>query len=92
MVQLLQPPVPCQPSVIVPFYRVRAVRPSLIDPRFTGDPWIVDHGDGTASVRLDDYPITALSLGAFDLPALNRVWTELRSHLTKRRRCYPPKQ
>jgi hypothetical protein len=50
----------------------------LLDPRFAGDPWIVDHCDGSASVRLGDYSLTILSLGAFDLPALNRVWTELR--------------
>jgi hypothetical protein len=92
MVQLSPPPVPSPSPLGAPACRVRAVRPSLIDPRFVGDPWIVDHCDGTASVRLDDYPITTLLLGAFDLPALNRVWTELRSYLTKRRRSYPPKQ
>jgi hypothetical protein len=54
------------------------MRPSLLDARFGGDPWIVDHEDGTASVRLGDYRLTRLSLGAFDLPALNRLWTRMR--------------
>jgi hypothetical protein len=87
MVDLL----PSPSSVPVLFRRVRAVRPALIDPRFVGDPWIVDHCDGTASVRLDDYPIATLALGVFDLPALNRLWTDLRWRLTKRHRAYPPK-
>jgi hypothetical protein len=54
------------------------VRPSLLDHRFTGDAWIVDHRDGTASLRLGDYPLTTLPVAAFDLPALNRFWTNLR--------------
>jgi len=78
MVHLL--PSPVQPSLSshpLP-YRVRAVRPSLLDQRFVGDPWVVDHGDGTASLRLDDYLLTTVCLCAFDLPALNRAWTDLR--------------
>ena len=58
--------------------RVRAERPSLLDQRFSGDPWIVDHLDGSASVRLGDYALATLALCAFDLTALNRLWTELR--------------
>ena len=78
MVQLLHAPTRSTVRPSVSTYQVRAVRPSLLDPRFTGDAWIVDHCDGTASVCLDDYLLTTLSLVAFDLPALNRVWTALR--------------
>ena len=91
MVALLPPPVQLS-SPSVPLCRVRAVRPSLIDPRFVGDAWIVDHRDGTASARLDNYTVTTFSLGAFDLPALNRFWTDLRWRFTTRSRAYPPSQ
>ena len=37
-------------------------------------------GYGTASVCLDDYLLTTLTLGAFDLPVLIRVWTAMRHH------------
>jgi hypothetical protein len=83
MVHLLQAPARLTPHTCSQNCRVRAVRPSLLDARFVGDPWIVDHCDGTASVSLDDYPLTRLLLGVFDLPALNRVWTELRNRIAR---------
>jgi hypothetical protein len=57
---------------------LRSVRPSLLDPRFTGDPWIVDHRDGTASVCLADYRLTGMHALSLDLPSLNRVFGQLR--------------
>lgn len=70
----------------------RSVRPSLIDLRFTGDPWVVDHCDGTASVRLDNYPLARLEMLPLDLPALNstlaalRLWEARRAFYRARRR------
>jgi len=64
---------------------LRSVRPSLLDLRFTGDPWVVEHEDGTASVRLDDYRLARIQTGPFDLPSLNQLLLQLRQWQTRRR-------
>jgi hypothetical protein len=56
---------------------IRASRPSLIDLRFKGDPWVVDHG-AIAAVCLGDYPMTHLAASPFDLPTLNRTLQQVR--------------
>lgn len=61
-----------------PLARLRCVRPSLLDLRFTGDPWVVDHEDGTASVRLDDYLLARIEAMPFDVPSLNQLFLQLR--------------
>ncbi|MGH7174093.1 MAG: hypothetical protein ACRELF_09115 [Gemmataceae bacterium] len=65
--------------------RLGSVRPSLLDLRFTGDPWVVDHEDGTASVRLDDYRLARIQTVPFDLPSLNQLLLQLRLWQTRRR-------
>jgi hypothetical protein len=69
----------------------RCVRPSLLDLRFTGDPWVVDHQDGTASVRLEDYRLAWIELLPFDVPSLNRLLLQLRQSQARRlaRLCRP---
>ncbi len=57
---------------------LRSVRPSLVDLRFTGDPWVVDHADGTGSLRLDNYPLVRVRALPFDFPFLNRTLLQLR--------------
>jgi hypothetical protein len=64
---------------------LRSVRPSLLDLRFTGDPWVVDHHDGTSSVKLDDYRLARIQTVPFDLPSLNCLWMQLRQ--CRMRRC-----
>jgi hypothetical protein len=64
---------------------LRCVRPSLLDLRFTGDPWVVDHKDGTASVRLDNYWLARIQAMPFDLPSLNRLLLQLRQWQVRRR-------
>jgi hypothetical protein len=64
---------------------LRSVRPSLLDLRFTGDPWVVDHHDGTASVRLDNYRLARLHTLPFDLPSLNQLFLQLRQWQMRRR-------
>jgi len=64
---------------------LRSVRPSLLDLRFTGDPWIVDHQDGTASVRLDNYRLVRIQTGPFDVPCLNHLLLQLRDSRIRRR-------
>ncbi|HZV07421.1 MAG TPA: hypothetical protein VE999_20220 [Gemmataceae bacterium] len=63
---------------------IRSVRPSLLDVRFTGDPWVVDHEDGTASVRLDNYRLARIQTMPFDLPSLNQLLLQLRLWQTRR--------
>jgi hypothetical protein len=81
-------PVASPPQPIRP---LRSVRPSLVDLRFTGDPWVVDHRDGTASLRLDNYPLVRLRALCFDLPVLNHFLLQLRQWQARRvilrRRC-----
>jgi hypothetical protein len=65
---------------------VRASRPSLLDLRFKGDPWLVDRRDGTGALCLGDYSLLHIRALALDLPSLNRIWLQLR--LGQARRQY----
>jgi hypothetical protein len=56
---------------------LRASRPSLIDLRFKGDPWVVEQVGG-AAVCLGDYQLTQFTASPFDLPSLNRWLQQLR--------------
>lgn len=68
-----------------PASTLQSVRPSLLDLRFTGDPWVVDHEDGTSSVRLDDYRLARIQTVPFDLPSLNQLLLQLRLWQVRRR-------
>ena len=79
-------PLPAPPSVAAsPLCPLRSVRPSLLDLRFTGDPWVVGHQDGTASVKLDDYRLARIQSLPIDLPSLNCLWMQLRQCQMRRR-------
>jgi hypothetical protein len=56
----------------------RTIRPSLLDLRFTGDPWVVGRSEQGASLCLDNYQLATLSAVCFDLPSLNRTLCHLR--------------
>lgn len=62
----------------------RMVRPSVLDLRFTGDPWVVARGEGGASLCLDGYQLTSLYALPFDIPSLNRTLCRLRRPPTRR--------
>jgi hypothetical protein len=64
--------------------RVRAVRPALTDLRFKGDPWVVDHQDGTASLCLGDYALVRIGVLPIDVPSLNRTLHQVRLGQTRR--------
>ena len=64
---------------------LRSVRPSVLDLRFTGDPWVVDQQDGTATVRLDNYRLARIESLSFDVPSLNRLFLQLRQCQMRRR-------
>jgi len=64
---------------------LRMVRPSLIDPRFTGDPWIVDVRNGTFALCLGDYCLAGIQGVTIDLPSFNQVFDRLRNRRPRRR-------
>ncbi len=85
MLPTLPPPGPLleRPARLV---TMRASRPSLIDLRFKGDPWIVADG-ARGSVRLGDYPLAQVVVSPLDLPSLNSTLWQIR--LGQARRNYP---
>lgn len=65
---------------------LRMVRPSLLDLRFTGDPWIVGgEEDGTFTLCLGDYCLAGIRGVTFDLPSFNHVFDRLRNRRARRR-------
>jgi hypothetical protein len=76
---------PCTIHAPKPAGPLRSVRPSLLDLRFTGDPWVVEHDDGTATVRLDNYRLARIQTVPFDLPSLNQLLLQLRLWQMRRR-------
>src|SRR3712207_2014073 len=57
---------------------LRSVRPSLLDLRFTGDPWMADRRDGTASLCLDDYRLAQIGVLSLDVPSFYRSLLRMR--------------
>jgi hypothetical protein len=57
---------------------VKTVRPSVLDLRFTGDPWIVPQADDTAVLCLDDYRLVGISLLSVDLNSFNQRLFQMR--------------
>lgn len=82
MLESLMPRTVRSPGTCTPF---RSVRPSLLDLRFTGDAWIVDQHDGTATVRLDNYRLSRVPLSPFDVPSMNQQFQQLRQWQIRRR-------
>jgi hypothetical protein len=72
---------------------LHSVRPSLLDLRFTGDPWVVGGRDDVASLRLADYMLARIRACPFDLPHLNnllhalRLWQARRAAYARWRRA-----
>lgn len=85
MIKLLKGAKPPALQTAEPLAPLRCVRPSLLDIRFSGDPWVVDHADGTASVRLDNYRLARIQTMPFDLPCLNQLLLQLRQWQVRRR-------
>ncbi len=85
MMQLVESVMPPPTRSAKPLLPLRSVRPSLLDLRFTGDPWVVDHEDGTASVLLDNYRLAHIQTLSLDLPFLNHLLLELRQWQMRRR-------
>jgi hypothetical protein len=67
--------------------RLRSVRPSLLDLRFCGDPWILAGKDGRFALYLGDYTLVSIEGSAIDLPGLNGLLDRLRHRRPRRRAC-----
>ncbi len=61
------------------------IRPSLLDRRFTGDPWIEPQEEGGATLCLANYPVSVIELLPFDFPSFNHTLNQMRVWL--RRHC-----
>jgi hypothetical protein len=85
MLKLAETRMPRTAPLLGDSFPLRSVRPSLLDVRFTGDPWVVDQQDGTATVRLDNYRLTRIRALPFDLPSLNFLLLQLRQCQMRRR-------
>jgi hypothetical protein len=85
MLKLLEKVLPRLSHPPQPLATVRSIRPSLLDLRFTGDPWVVGNEDGTASICLDNYLLTNVQTLPFDVPSLNHLLLQLRQWQMRRR-------
>jgi hypothetical protein len=56
---------------------IRACRPSLVDLRFKGDPWVVAR-ENQAAVCLGDFPMGHVNVSPLDVPSLNRFLMQVR--------------
>jgi hypothetical protein len=54
------------------------IRPSLLDPRFRGDAWIMPGDDGQMSLYLENCCLVRLQLLPFDMATLNSALQQLR--------------
>lgn len=76
MPELATPPI-VPPLPISRRLTIRACRPSLIDLRFKGDPWVVVK-ERLAAVCLGDFSLGQVSVSPLDVPSLNRVLLQVR--------------
>ena len=65
---------------------IRPVRPSLLDLRLAGDPWILDHGEENLALCFNDWQLASVRGLPLELPSLNRLLDRLRHRLPRRRR------
>jgi hypothetical protein len=62
-----------------------ARRPSLLDARLRGDPWILHREDGTLALCFDAWEMAAVAASPFDLPSLNALLHQVRHRCPRRR-------
>jgi hypothetical protein len=56
----------------------RKVRPSVLDARFRGDPWLEPGEEGKLCLCLGNFSLATLSAVEFDRPSLNTILLRLR--------------
>lgn len=57
---------------------VRVKRPSVLDPRLRGDPWIVRRHNGKLALCFDVWEMTGVLASPLDLPSLNTLLHRVR--------------
>jgi hypothetical protein len=55
-----------------------------LDLRFTGDPCVVAHADGSASLLLNNFRVARILSVPFDVPSFNRTFLLLRQWHARR--------
>jgi hypothetical protein len=65
--------------------RLRSVRPSILDLRFCGDPWIKAGQDGKLAIYLGDYRLASIDGLPIDLPGLNAMLDRVRHRRPRHR-------
>ncbi len=58
---------------------VKPIRPSLMETRLAGDPWVVASDEGGMAVCFDDWQLAAVAGSPLDLSCFNRLLDRLRS-------------
>ena len=77
-----------RPARATPDTVVRVKRPSLMDLRLCGDPWIVRRHSGKLALCFDVWEMAAVQATLLDLPSLNGLLQRMRSRYPRRRcRC-----
>jgi hypothetical protein len=57
-------------------------RPSVLDARFRGDPWLEPGEEGTLCLCLGNFSLATLSAVEFDRPHLNNILLRLREPMS----------
>jgi hypothetical protein len=64
---------------------IRPVRPSMLDLRLMGDPWIVDQGAENLALCFNDCQLASLRGLTLEVPSFNRILDRMRHRLPRRR-------
>ena len=68
-----------------PVLPLRFKCPSVLDPRFRGDAYIVNGSEDTLTIYLGNYNLAQLPGTSLDLPHLNALLARLRQEICSRR-------
>jgi hypothetical protein len=64
---------------------IRPSRPSLLEVRLAGDPWVIHQGGENLALCFNDWPLATVRGLPLDLPCLNRILERLRTRPPRRR-------
>ena len=66
---------------------LHCLRPTVLDLRFRGDPWILRLQDGSLSLCLGNFHLGPVHGSPLDLPSLNQLLDRVRHQVTRRSWC-----
>jgi hypothetical protein len=64
---------------------IRPSRPSLLEGRLAGDPWVVHQSGENLALCFSDWPLATVRGLPLDVPSLNRILERLRTRPPRRR-------